>query len=62
VGNVKEKLKQKDLLVSQLQKKLNTVEKEVRIKMNKSFKKITVCDTQEFLQLKSSLDEMHKNA
>jgi hypothetical protein len=30
--------------------------------MNKSFEQIRVYDTQEILQLKSSLDEMHKNA
>jgi hypothetical protein len=62
VGNLKEKLKQKDLLVSQLWDKLKTVEQEVRSEMNKSFEHIRVCDTQEILQLKSSLDEMHKNA
>jgi hypothetical protein len=37
MGDLKEKLKQKDLLVSQLQDKLKTMEKEVRSEMNKSF-------------------------
>jgi hypothetical protein len=45
VGNLKEKLKQKDLLVSQLQDKLNTIDQEVRSEMNKSFKKNRVFDT-----------------
>jgi hypothetical protein len=62
VGNLKERLKQKDLLISQLQNQVKTVEKNVRSEMNKSFEQIRVCDTQEIQQLKSSLDEMHKNA
>jgi hypothetical protein len=45
VGNLTKKLKQKDLLVSQLQDKLKTVEKELRSEMNKIFKYIRVCDT-----------------
>jgi hypothetical protein len=62
VGNLKEKLKQRDLLVRELQDKINIVEQEVRSEMNKSFEHIRVCDTHEILQLKSGLDEMHKNA
>jgi hypothetical protein len=37
VSNLKEKLKQKHLLVSQLQEKLKTVEQEVGSDMNKCF-------------------------
>jgi ABC-type phosphate transport system auxiliary subunit len=62
VGNLKEQLKQKDLLVSQLQNQVKTVEQNVRSEMNKSFEQSRACDRQEIQQLKSSLDEMHKNA
>jgi hypothetical protein len=62
VGNLKEQLKQKDLLVSQLQNQVKTVEQNVRSEMNKSFEQIRACDRQEIQQLKFSLDEMHKNA
>ena len=49
VGNLKELLKQKDLLINQLKNQVKTVEKNVRSDINKSFKKIRVCDTQEIL-------------
>jgi hypothetical protein len=62
VGNLKEQLKQKDLLVSQLQNQVKTVEQSVRSEMNKGFEQIRACDRQEIQQLKISLDEMHKNS
>jgi hypothetical protein len=62
VGNLKEQLKQKDLLVIQLQCQLNTMEHSVGDEMNRGFEKIRACDRQEIQQLKFSLDEMHKNA
>jgi type II secretory pathway component PulC len=62
VSNLKEKLKKKHLLVSQLHEKLKTIEQEVRSDMNKCFEQIIFFDVQEILQLKSSLDEMNKNA
>jgi hypothetical protein len=62
VGNLKEQLKQKDLLVSQLQCQLKTMEQSVRDEMNRGFEQIRACDRQEIQQLKFSLDEMHKNA
>jgi hypothetical protein len=62
VGNLKEQLKQKDLLVRQLQHQMKTVEQSVRNEMNRGFEQIRACDRQEIQQLKISLDEMHKNA
>jgi ABC-type phosphate transport system auxiliary subunit len=62
VGNLKEQLKQKDLLVSQLQNQVKTVEQSVRSEMNKGFEQIRACDRKEIQQLKISLDEMHKNS
>jgi hypothetical protein len=62
VGNLTEQLKQKDLLVKQLQNQINTVEQSVRNEMNKGFEQIRACDRQEIQQLKISLDEMHKNS
>jgi hypothetical protein len=62
VGNLAEQLKQKDLLVKQLQNQIKTVEQSVRNEMNKGFEQIRACDRQEIQQLKISLDEMHKNS
>jgi ABC-type phosphate transport system auxiliary subunit len=62
VGNLKEQLKQKDLLVSQLQNQVKTVEKSVRSEINKGFEQIRVYDRHEIQQLKISLDEMHKKS
>jgi len=62
VGNLKEQLKQKDLLVSQLQCQLNKMDQSVRDEMNRGFENIRACDILEIQQLKFSLNEMHKNA
>jgi hypothetical protein len=62
VGNLKEQLKQKDLLVRQLQNQIKTMEQSVRNEMNRGFEQIRACDRQEIQQLKISLDEMHKNS
>jgi hypothetical protein len=62
VGNLKEQLKQKDLLVSRLQCQLKTMEQSVRDDMNRGFEQIRACDRHEIQQLKFSLDEIHKNA
>jgi hypothetical protein len=61
VENLKERLKQKDLQISQLQNQMKTVEKNVRSEVNKGFEQIRANDRQEIQQLKSSLEEMHKN-
>jgi chromosome segregation ATPase len=61
VGNLKERLKQKDLQISQLQDQMKTVEKNVWSEVNKSFEQIRASDKQEIQQLKSSLEEMHRN-
>jgi hypothetical protein len=47
VGNLKEKLKQKDLLVSQLRDQVKTVEQGVRSEMNKGFEQIRAHDRKE---------------
>jgi hypothetical protein len=44
VGNLKEQLKHKDLLLSQLKNKVNTMEHNVRSEINKIFEKIRACD------------------
>ena len=62
VSNLKEKLKQKDMLIGQLQNQMKTVEKNVRSEINKDFEKIRANDRQEIQQLKSGLDEMQKKS
>jgi hypothetical protein len=62
VDNLKEKLKQKDLLVSQLQDKIKTVEHEFRSEMTKVFEKTRAHDRQEIQQLRISLDEIQKKS
>jgi hypothetical protein len=61
VGNLKEQLKQKNLLVIQLKNQFNTVEQNVISEMNMIFEQIRACDRQEIQQLKFSLNEMHMN-
>jgi predicted RNase H-like nuclease (RuvC/YqgF family) len=51
VSNLKDKLKQKDMLIGQLQNQMKMVEQNVRSEIDK-----------EVQQLKSSLDEMQKNS
>jgi hypothetical protein len=62
VGNLKEKLKQKDLLVSQLQDKIKTVEQEVRSEMTKVFEQTRAHERQEIQQLRINLDEIQKES
>jgi cell division septum initiation protein DivIVA len=61
VENLAEQLKQRNLLISQLQNQIRTVEKNVRSEVNKGLEQARASDRQEIQQLKSSLDEMHKN-
>jgi ABC-type phosphate transport system auxiliary subunit len=58
VSNLKEKLKQKDMMISQLQNQVKTVEKNVMSDINKGFEQIRANDRQEIQQLKTSLDEV----
>jgi len=62
VGNLKEQLKQKDLLAIQLQYELKTMQHSVRDEMNRGFELIRAHDRQEIQQLKINLDEIHKNS
>jgi len=61
VDNLKEKLKQKNQMISQLQNQIRTTENNVRDKVNKGLEQDRSSDKQEIQLLKSSLDEMHKN-
>ena len=61
VENLKERLKQKDLQIIQLQNQMNTMEKNVWSEVNKGFEKIRANDKQEIQQLKSIIEEIHKN-
>jgi hypothetical protein len=61
VDNLKEKLKQKNQMISQLQNQIRTTEKNVRDEVNKGLEQARASDKQEIQLLKSSLDEMHKN-
>jgi hypothetical protein len=62
VSNLKEKLKQKDMLISQLKNQVKMVENIVRSEMDKDFKQIRASDGKEIQQLKYNLDEMQKNS
>jgi hypothetical protein len=62
VGNVKEKLKKKDMLVNPLREQVKTMEQGVRREMNKGFEQIRAHDRQEIQHLKISLEEMQKNS
>jgi hypothetical protein len=62
VGTLKERLKQKDLLINQLQNQIKTVEEDVRSEVNKGFEQMRANDRQEIQQLKSNLEEIHKTA
>ena len=61
VDNLKEKLKQKNQVISQLQNQIKTTEKNVRDEVNKGMEQGRANDKQEIQLLKSGLDEMHKN-
>jgi hypothetical protein len=61
VDNLKEKLKQKNQVISQLQNQIRTTEKNVRDEVNKVLEQARASDKQEIQLLKSSLDEMQKN-
>jgi ABC-type phosphate transport system auxiliary subunit len=59
--NMADQLKQRNLLIIQLQNKISTVEKNVIRKVNKGLEYARASDKQEIQQLKTSLDEMHRN-
>jgi ABC-type phosphate transport system auxiliary subunit len=61
VDNLKEKLKKKNQMISQLQNQIRTTEKNVRDEVNTGLEQARASDKQEIQLLKSSLDEMHKN-
>jgi hypothetical protein len=52
VGNLKERLKQKDLLISQLQNQIRTVEKNVQSEIDKGLEQYRASDKQEIQQAK----------
>jgi hypothetical protein len=61
VDNLKEILKQRNQMISQLQNQIRNAEKNVREEVNKGLEQARASDKQEIQMLKSSLDEMHKN-
>lgn len=61
VGNLKEKLKQKDLLVSQLQGKIETVEQEVGSEMTKSLSRLEPMKGRKFNNSVSTLMRYRKS-
>jgi peptidoglycan hydrolase CwlO-like protein len=58
VDNLKEKLKQKNQVISQLQNQIKTTKNNVRDEVNKRLEQARASDKQEIQLLKSSLDEM----
>jgi hypothetical protein len=61
VDNLKERLKQRNQMIIQLQNQIRNTEKNVREEVNKGLEQARASDKQEIQLLKSSLDEMHKN-
>jgi hypothetical protein len=61
VENLAEQLKQRNLLISQLQNQIRTIENNIRSEVNKGLEQARANDKQEIQQLKSSLEEMQRN-
>jgi ABC-type phosphate transport system auxiliary subunit len=60
--NLAEQLKQRNMLVRQLQDHMITMEKYVRNQMNKDFEHVRASDRQQIQQLKTNLDELYRNS
>jgi hypothetical protein len=60
VGTLKAQLKQKNLLISELEALVATVEANARDEANKGFEHARVTDQQEIRRLKSDLEQMHQ--
>jgi hypothetical protein len=62
VENMVEQLKQRNLLVGQLQDQIMTMEHDVKNKMNKYFEQFIAYDRHQIQQLQSNLEEVHRNS
>jgi hypothetical protein len=62
VENLAEKLRQKILLVGQLQHQKLTMEQTVKNTMSRDFKQIRAYDQNQIQQLRANLDEIHRNS
>jgi hypothetical protein len=62
VGNLAEQLKQRDLLVRQLQNQIKTVELNVINKMNWDFDQIIAYERHQIQQLQANIEEFQKNS
>ena len=61
VENLADQLKQKNMLIRQLQDKMTTMERDVRNKMNKEFEEVIADVRHQIQQWKANLDELHQN-
>ena len=62
VENLADQLKQKNMLVRQLQDQMMTMERDVRNKMNKEFEQVIADVRHQIQQWKANLDELHQNS
>ena len=60
VDNLKERLKQRNQMITQLQIQIRNTEKNIRDEINNGLEQAKATDKQEIQLLKSSLDEMYK--
>jgi hypothetical protein len=61
VGTFKERLKQKDLLISKLQTQIAAVETNSKNEAYKDFEQARATNQQEIEQLKSNLEQLHQS-
>jgi hypothetical protein len=57
-----DQLKQKNMLVRQLQDQMTTMERDVQNKMNKEFEQVIADVRHQIQQWKANLDELHQNS
>lgn len=62
VENLANHLKQKNMLVRQLQDQMTTMERDVRNKMKKEFEQVIADVRHQIQQWKANLDELHQNS
>ena len=62
IKNLVDQLKQKNMLVRQLQDQMTTMERDVRKMMNKEFEQVIVDVRHQIQQWKANLDELHQNS
>jgi ABC-type phosphate transport system auxiliary subunit len=62
VENLVKQLKQRNLLIGQLQDQIMTMEQDVKNKMNRDFEQIRAYDRHQIQQLQANLEELHQNS